>query len=59
MTTNLLKTTLLLIFLIVNFFSFSQEDEKIVIVIIDGARYTETLGDPTPTSTPQMHDKGE
>ncbi len=33
---------------------FSQEDEKIVIVIIDGARYTETFGDTTKTYTPYM-----
>jgi len=33
---------------------FSQSAEKMMIVIIDGARYTETLGDPTHTYTPEM-----
>jgi len=32
----------------------SQSTDKIVIVIIDGARYTETLGDPTHSYTPEM-----
>ncbi len=59
MAINLLKTVLLLIFLTVSFFSFSQENEKIVIVIIDGARYTETFGDPTHTYTPKMWELAE
>ncbi len=33
---------------------FSQSTEKMMIVIIDGARYTETFGDPTHTYTPEM-----
>ncbi|MCF6170018.1 MAG: alkaline phosphatase family protein [Bacteroidales bacterium] len=32
----------------------SQETGKMMIVIIDGARYSETLGDPTHTYTPEM-----
>jgi len=32
----------------------SQSTEKIMIVIIDGARYTETFGDPTHSYTPEM-----
>ena len=34
----------------------SQSTDKIMIVIIDGARYSETLGDPTHTYTPEMWD---
>jgi hypothetical protein len=34
----------------------AQEADKIVIVIIDGARYTETLGDSSKTYTPVMWD---
>jgi len=34
----------------------SQSTEKMMIVIIDGARYTETFGDPTHTYTPEMWD---
>ncbi len=50
------KFALLILFITIGFHSFSQEDEKIVIVIIDGARYTETLGDHTRTYTPKMWD---
>jgi len=35
-------------------FAFSQESNKIIIVIIDGARYTETFGDPTHQYIPEM-----
>lgn len=28
---------------------------RVVLVVIDGARYTETLGDPTETWTPRLH----
>jgi len=34
----------------------AQSTDKIMIVIIDGARYTETLGDPSHTYTPKMWD---
>ena len=33
---------------------FPQNDNKVVLVIIDGARYSETLGDTTKTYTPKM-----
>ena len=49
-----LKIAFILIFLTISFFSFAQEEKKVVIVIIDGARYTETLGDTTRTYTPKM-----
>jgi hypothetical protein len=49
-----LKISFTLIFLVSGFFSFAQEDKKIVIVIIDGARYSETLGDTTRVYTPKM-----
>ncbi|SDC55383.1 T9SS type A sorting domain-containing protein [Williamwhitmania taraxaci] len=32
----------------------AQSPDKIMVVIIDGARYSETLGDPTHRFTPQM-----
>jgi len=53
------RLLLLLLFITSGVISFSQEDEKIVIVIIDGARYTETLGDPTRTYTPKMWELAE
>jgi hypothetical protein len=58
---NIILMRLLLLFLFLTFGlnSFSQEDEKIVIVIIDGARYTETLGDNTRTYTPKMWELAE
>jgi hypothetical protein len=37
-------------------FSYAQNDEKVMIVIIDGARYTETFGDLSKTYTPKMWD---
>ena len=36
--------------------SFAQSDDKVMIVIIDGARYTETFGDLSKTYTPKMWD---
>jgi len=33
---------------------FAQDDYKMMIIIIDGARYSETLGDATHTYTPRM-----
>ncbi len=54
-----LKLALTLIFLTISIFSFSQEDEKIVIIIIDGARYSETFGDTTRAYTPHMWDIAE
>ena len=32
----------------------SQSTDKMIIIIIDGARYTETLGDPSHSYTPEM-----
>jgi hypothetical protein len=49
-----LKIAFILIFIASSFFSFAQEDNKVVIVIIDGARYSETLGDTTRVYTPKM-----
>ncbi|NOX48499.1 MAG: T9SS type A sorting domain-containing protein [Chlorobi bacterium] len=49
-----LKITFILILLVNSLFSFAEEGEKIVIVIIDGARYSETLGDTTRAYTPKM-----
>ena len=34
--------------------SFQTDSEKVVVIIIDGARYSETLGDTTQTYTPKM-----
>jgi hypothetical protein len=55
MMTNLSKLLfiLMLLFLEVTICQ-SQSTDKIMIVIIDGARYTETLGDTTHTYTPEM-----
>lgn len=53
------RFALIFVFLAVGHLSFSQQDEKTVIVIIDGARYTETLGDPTRTYTPKMWELAE
>ncbi|RLD55762.1 MAG: hypothetical protein DRJ05_12430 [Bacteroidetes bacterium] len=50
---QLLRFIFVLILLSITISSFSQ-DEKIVIVIIDGARYSETLGDTTRVYTPNM-----
>lgn len=57
MTLN--PTLKLLLFTLILFIwnnSFAQSDDKIMIVIIDGARYTETFGDLTKTYTPKMWD---
>ena len=53
------KFLLFFVFLTFCSISFSQEDQKVVIVIIDGARYTETLGDDTRTYTPKMWELAE
>jgi len=37
-----------------SFVLYAQSTDRVVLVIIDGARYTETLGDPTGTWTPRM-----
>ena len=54
------KTIKTLLFLILFFSGLSiataQSTDKIMIVIIDGARYSETLGDATHTYTPKMWD---
>ncbi|RLD37905.1 MAG: hypothetical protein DRI74_05450 [Bacteroidetes bacterium] len=53
------------IFLVIVFFvsglhfSFAQSDDKVMIVIIDGARYTETFGDMSKTYIPKMWDLAE
>jgi len=55
-----MQTSYKKIFLFLLFFSIFVNpqaqpiDNKIVIVIIDGSRYSETLGDPTHTYTPKM-----
>jgi hypothetical protein len=36
--------------------SFSDEPDKVMIVIIDGARYSETFGDPSHQYIPEMYD---
>lgn len=36
--------------------SYSQETENVMIIIIDGARYSETFGDPTHQYIPEMHE---
>lgn len=57
MTLKPTKTFLVLIFLLSGLhFSFAQSDDKVMIVIIDGARYTETFGDLSKTYTPKMWD---
>ena len=45
------KTAIILFFLIFGFYTFSQ---NVVIVIIDGARYTETFGDDSREFIPKM-----
>ena len=55
MIRNAKKTLLFLaIFLLRIIVSDAQTTDKIMIVIIDGARYTETFGDPSYTYTPKM-----
>ncbi len=49
-----LQLVLFLVLISISNSLFSQEDEKIVIIIIDGARYSETFGDTTKTYTPHM-----
>ena len=51
-----IATPLLLLILILSGFARSraQSTDKIMVIIIDGARYSETLDDPTHTYTPQM-----
>lgn len=51
------KIDLLFLLLFLGFTSsFAQSDDKIMIIIIDGARYTETFGDLSKTYTPKMWD---
>jgi len=45
---------LLYLFLSSHPFCSAQSDDKIMIIIIDGARYSETLGDLSKTYTPEM-----
>jgi len=54
MQTTIKKTLYLFLFLLVFIQSKAQGDYKMMIVIIDGARYSETLGDATHTYTPRM-----
>ena len=44
----------LILFFALQTITKAQSTDKMVIVIIDGARYTETLGDATHTYTPRM-----
>lgn len=46
---------LVIILFITRFYGFSQESENMIIVIIDGARYSETFGDPERTHVPEMN----
>jgi hypothetical protein len=48
-----LATVLLLLFS-VGFSRAQSDDNKVMIIIIDGARYTETFGDPQHTYIPEM-----
>lgn len=55
----MLRTSFISLLVLISFFSgltisMAQSNDKIMIVIIDGARYTETLGDPAHTYTPKM-----
>lgn len=57
MTFKPTKTFLILILLLSGLnISFAQSDNKVIIIIIDGARYTETFGDLSKTYTPKMWD---
>lgn len=57
MTFKPTKTFLILILLLLGLnISFAQSDDKVMIIIIDGARYTETFGDLSKTYTPKMWD---
>jgi hypothetical protein len=38
--------------------AFSQSSRHVILIIIDGARYSETLGDSTAQYTPRMHEIG-
>lgn len=49
------RLPLLILFFCLSSVSYSQSIENVVIVIIDGARYTETFGDPDRTHIPEMN----
>jgi hypothetical protein len=52
---NYLSAKLLLIFILLfGFFNNQFAENKFMIIIIDGARYTETFGDPNHTYIPKM-----
>jgi hypothetical protein len=49
------KITIISLFLLFSINEIkSQSTDKMIIIIIDGARYTETLGDPSHSYTPEM-----
>ncbi len=53
-----IKNLFLAFILTVGYFfnSYSQETENVMIVIIDGARYSETFGDPSHQYIPEMYE---
>ena len=52
---NYVSTKLLLFWILFfGFFDSQFANEKFMIIIVDGARYTETFGDPNHTYVPQM-----
>lgn len=55
---NFKQFYLIILSLLISFQGFSQKDiaDKMMIVVIDGARYSETFGDPDHTHVPMMWD---
>ena len=53
-TMNLFRNAIILLFVIATSVNISAQN--VVLVIIDGARYSETLGDPNHTYIPEMWD---
>jgi hypothetical protein len=47
---------ILILYIFASSLSLAQSSDKMVIIIIDGARYSETFGDPTHTYIPKMWD---
>lgn len=45
---------LVIILLAIQITCYSQQADKVMVVVIDGARYTETFGDPSYTYIPRM-----
>ena len=53
---NMLCLSIILFLQFISISAQSSIDNKVVVIIIDGARYSETLGDTTKTYTPKMWD---